>query len=200
MSIFAFFRKKPAIEEVVIDEGQPLPHIDEKEHLLKIAGILCNGDEEILEEYRQALHHTADYLEAHPKICEDRGIAPGELDITPTFVQWIVLIDLLIQHKYLCTELDYKAELGDFYYFLKDTYWFKQFGLSFDGTELKEYEDLPKWCAQLDEVWKDQGICLVHLDIDSDSYVITPLKKAAFSAIQLHARQAGRHVKLAKEA
>ena len=203
MGIFSFFKKKykPQESEDFIDEViQIVPHIDDREHLLKIAAILSDHQELVVEEVRKALFHTAEYVEQHQESCENRGIDSHMVEETPALARWLLLVDILMGRKFVCQELDYKAELGDFYFFFKDTYWFKRLALSFDGTNLRENDTIPLWCGLLDQQWKEKGVLIACLDMDSDSYVIVPVRQGDFIALQQHARQAGRHIKAAKDA
>ena len=51
----------------------------------------------------------------------------------------------------------------------------------------------------LDEKWKEKGVCIAALDIDSDSYVIFPILESELDKLMELAEKVDGRIALAKE-
>ena len=107
-----------------------------------------------------------DYFDENIDRYDDRGIEDDESEDT---IVWIGIADELIESGN-AIELDWKAELEDFTYFMKELADQKNLPLQYEC--LYEDGDIPSWCKVLDEKWEEAGFCVGAMDIDSDSYVM----------------------------
>ena len=141
---------------------------NKKEILLEILKCIVNEDKSILEEIERCTKNPLTYYEIHKSRYEDRGI---EKDDEIDKIQWIGMIDCLLENNYV-VELDFKCEKEDFISLFKETKGFRKNGLFINSSLLNSEEYITEWCKALDEEWKDKGLCIIALDINSDSYII----------------------------
>lgn len=99
---------------------------------------------------------------------EERGI---EKDDEIDNIQWIGMIDCLLENNYVI-ELDFNCEKEDFISLFEETKGFRKQGLFINSSLLNSEENITEWCKALDKEWKDKDLCIIALDIDSDSYII----------------------------
>lgn len=90
-------------------------------------------------------------------------------------VRWLALVDILEVNGYVC-ERDWKDELEDFVYFIGNVKGVKSKELPIVSEWFSEDDAVADWCKVMDEKWKDKGVCVAAIDIESDSYVFFHMK------------------------
>lgn len=95
----------------------------------------------------------------------------------------------MIAHNY-AAEFDWKGELEDFEYFLKDLQGFKSYS-DIEFPLLDEDGTVHLWIEQINDHWQEQPIVLMQQDIDSDSHVIFVVEKAQMSFLQAESQKLG---------
>ncbi len=110
---------------------------------------------------------------------------------------WIALVDILEENGYVC-ERDWKDELEEFVYFLGNLKGIKTRELSVNKEWFLEDDDVGEWCKILGEKWKEKGVCVAAIDIDSDSYVLFPYEVEKMDGLCDLAEQLERRIDLAE--
>ena len=182
MGLFGMFRAKETPSEPPKKETVPLGS-----PLTEIAQIISGGDEAVLQEVAACAQDPKGWFAAHQERYEERGVdAPDDLGL----VQWLGLVDILEDRGWVC-ERDWKDELEDFSYFVRNLKGFQALGLELAEDWLDGDEDVPAWCAVLAEKWKAQGVRMACIDIDSDSYVLFPVSTEQMCKLQTLAEEIG---------
>ena len=171
----------------------------EQNPLLEIATCISQGDKSVEAAVKKCLSDMDTYFEEHVEDFEDRGYEEEELeDAGEEELQWIALADILINHVYCC-ELDWKCEKEDFVECFNELQGMEVYNLTLEEDCLEEEADVTEWCTVLDEKWKEKGICIAALDIDSDSYVIFPIEEAELDKLMELAEKVDGRIALAKD-
>lgn len=143
--------------------------------LLKIANCITGQDAEVEKELKKCMKNFEAYYEDHVEDFEDRDILEDELDdYEEEELQWLALTDLLVSRAYCC-ELDWKCYLVDFVECISQLQAMEKYNLTIEEEWFDEDGDVTEWCSGLEEKWKDKGMCIGALDIESDSYVLFPV-------------------------
>lgn len=171
----------------------------EQNPLFEIATLISQEDSMVTEAVTQCLSDMDTYYEQHIEDFEDRGFDEEEIEeIEEEELQWIALVDILINHAYCC-ELDWKCDKEEFVDCLSELQGMEAYQLAVDEAWLDEDADVTDWCAVLDEKWQEKEICIAALDIDSDSYVIFPVLTTEFDELVELAEEADYRIALAKD-
>lgn len=186
MGLFGMFRaKETPTPQPPKTEPKPLGPV-----LEEIARIISGGEEAVLQDAASCARDPKGWFAAHQERYEERGVdAPDDLGL----VQWLGLVDILEDRGWVC-ERDWKDELEDFSYFVRNLKGFQALGLELAEDWLDGDEDVPAWCAVLAEKWKAQGVRMACIDIDSDSYVLFPAAAPQLAQLQGLAGEAGHRI------
>lgn len=158
-----------------------------KEIYLQFAQIISSNDNAVLAQVRDLFEHTAVFLATHQERYDERGIDTEQ--ISKEKLYWISFADILIAHNY-AADFDWKCELEDFEYFLKNLQKFKSYP-TIDFPDLDTNESIDLWIEQINTYWEHQPITLMLLDIDSDSYVVFPINKEYISFLKTKSQKLG---------
>ena len=140
--------------------------------ILEIAAEISGNDKKVLKELEYCVQDTEGYFEKYAERFEERGIEDYE-DADEDELQWIAMIDVLCEYEYVC-ECDYKEDLEDFLFHMKQLKGVKEKQLSVKEEWFDEDGDVEDWCLILDEKWLAVGMGVRTIDLDSDSYVLCP--------------------------
>lgn len=152
-----------------------------KEIYLQFARLISGNDDAVLAQVRDLFEHTAVFLATHQERYDERGINTEQ--ISKETLYWISFADILIAHNY-AADFNWKCELEDFEYFLKDLQMFKSYP-SIELPELDENGSIDLCIEQINAYWKNQPIALMQQDINSDSYVVFPINKEHIAFLNL---------------
>ncbi len=114
------------------------------------------------------------YFHEHGDAFLERGIDEFD-EISLREIQWLSMVDILAENQYVC-EQDWKDELDDFLYFVRELKEIKAAALPLEVEWFDKNADIHEWCAIMDGKWKSSGMCLAGIDIESDSYVLFPCR------------------------
>ena len=173
----------------------------ENQELLEIGTRISKGDKAVEKEIKKCLSDMDAYYEAHEEDFEDRCLdrdAIEEDEVEEGELQWIALVDILINHAYCC-ELDWKCYKEDFVYCLNELHGMERYDLTLEEDWLDEEADIKEWCTVLDEKWQEKGVCIAALDIESDCYIIFPVLKTELNELTELAEDVDRRIGLAKD-
>ena len=173
----------------------------ENHELLQIGTLISKGDKSIEKEIKKCLSDMDAYYEEHEEDYEDRCLdreTIEEEEVEEEELQWIALVDILINHAYCC-ELDWKCYKEDFVYCLNELHGMEFYNLTLEEDWLDEEADVTEWCTVIDEKWQEKGVCVAALDIDSDSYVIFPIMKKELEKLMELADEIDCRIALAKD-
>lgn len=136
----------------------------------KIIEIISGDDKKVLAQVEELVTKPEVFFSKYREQFEERGI--DDFSTLPTDdVLWLGLADILIENNY-AQEFDWKCELEDFEYFFKNL---KQFNKEFFNStfsKLNEDENIEEWCKILNIELSKQGMVIIQMDIDSDSYIL----------------------------
>lgn len=169
----------------------------ENHELLEIAKLISKGDKSVEKAVQKCVSDMDSYYDEHEEDFEERWLdreAIEEDEIEEDELQWIAMVDILINYVYCC-ELDWKCYKEDFVECLKELHGMERYGLSLEEDWLDEEADIREWCSVLDEKWKEKGVCIAALDIDSDSYVIFPVLEEELEQLIELAEEVDRRIK-----
>lgn len=168
--------------------------------IYKIAAEISNNNMAVLEEANKCLSDTKKYFSENEEQYEERGITRDVMeDEGEELIQWIGMVDLLFKYHYVC-ERDWKDELEDFLYFMRELEGVKSNHLPLEEDWFDEKDDIAKWCGIIDRKWASQGMCAAAIDIDSDSYVIFPCDITVLKKLQEYAEETDFGIGRASEA
>lgn len=169
--------------------GKKTEHTEQslKEIYLQFAQIISSDDEAVLSQVHDLFDDTTAFLARHREQYLERGIDIEQSSKEELY--WISFADILIAHNY-AVEFDWKGELEDFEYFLKDLQGFKSYS-DIEFPLLDEDGTVHLWIEQINDHWQDQSIALMQQDIDSDSHVIFVVEKAQMSFLQAESQKLG---------
>lgn len=187
MGLFDRFKKKPEDEpEETAKAGQTAwPPV-----MLEIAEIISSGDEAVLREVTACTSDPAGYFSAHQERYEERNM---DATCGPELIQWLGLVDILMEHNYVC-ERDWKDELPDFLYFLQHLRGTERLGLTIQEDWLDEDGDVDAWCSSIIEKWKPQQCRVAEIGIDSDSYVLFSCRENEWERLKALSKQLGQDI------
>lgn len=168
----------------------------EYQELFEIGKIISKGDKLVEKEIRKCLSDMDVYYEEHEEDFEDRDMDREEVDEEE--LQWIALVDILINHVYCC-ELDWKCDKEEFMECFNELRGMERYDLPLEEEWLNEEADMKEWCSVLDEKWKEKGVCIANLDIESDCYDIFPILVTELDKLMELAEEVDRRIGLAKE-
>lgn len=169
--------------------GKKTEHTEQslKEIYLQFAQIISSDDEAVLAKVHDLFDDTTAFLARHQERYFDRGIDIEQSSKEELY--WISFADILIAHNY-AAEFDWKGELEDFEYFLKDLQGFKSYS-DIEFPLLDEDGSVHLWIEQINDHWQEQPIVLMQQNIDSDSHVIFVVEKAQMSFLQAESQKLG---------
>ena len=173
----------------------------ENHELLEIAKLISKGDKFVEKAVQKCVSDMDAYYDEHEEDFEERWLdreAIEEDEVEEDELQWIAMVDILINHVYCC-ELDWKCYNEDFVECLKELHGMERYDLSMEEDWLEEEADIREGCSVLDEKWKEKGVCIAALDIDSDSYVIFPILESELDKLMELAEEVDGRIALAKE-
>lgn len=115
--------------------------------------------------------------------CQEAGNERGVDDCAgrEDEVMWLALVDTLIDGSQQAVEIDWCGETEDLVWSLNSIT--KEPALHLDEDGLSE-EDLTACFDEVNVLWNPQGWMLAYMDIDSDSYVLVPLRVDQFEAAE----------------
>lgn len=179
MGWFDFFKKKKQEEKL----ETPAEYIDADAYA-KIARILTDNAE-TLRRLDVCFADPAAFARAHEERYDERGM---DAHNRISAIAWIGLVDALMEIELAC-EFDWKEELAEFIAVVRP--WAEAAGLAWDTELLEENADIPVWCAALNAAWKEDGFCILRIDIDSDSYVLLLIETERAEQVQRLAAEVG---------
>lgn len=190
MGLFNLFKKKSKDEpvqatreeqllaDIDIDESSldfGAVTIDIKAVRLEIAENLLYQDETALCEANKCIFNLPEYVQEYKNDYSKRLI---ETNADKDTLKWIGVTDCIIRNNY-AVELDYKCEKADFLDAIKKLKCTEKLNITITPAMenlIAEDGNICDWSSYLDSVWADNGICIGAIDIDSDSYVIFPIR------------------------
>lgn len=161
-----------------------------EEMLLDIASAISYGDMEIVSEMEECISDTERYFKNHCEYYEARGIRDAANE---DLIQWMTLVDILVQHGYVC-ELNWKCGRHGFTYFMKQLSTTKSEKLQVIEEWFREEGNVPEWCHMLDEQWKNKGMCVAAMEIDGDSYILFPYLNVLLAGLSKTAEKIGHRI------
>lgn len=178
---------KPGKKDYIEEKGKSMS-------LLKITNCITKQDAEVEKEVKKCMESFDAYYEAHIEGFEERGIEEEELeDYEEEELQWLALADLLVSRAYCC-ELDWKCYLEDFCECISQLQGVEEYNLTIEQEWFDEEGDVTDWCTVLEEKWKDQGMCIGALDLDSDCYVLFPVPSDELEQLIQWAEEIGQRI------
>ena len=175
--------------------------------ILKIAELVSDNNSAVMAELSACAENTEQYYKEHGRKYELLENLGGNMfsqhkcrthikEEDCSCIQWIVLAECLVKNN-IAAALDWKCELEDFSYCIKGLAGKKKYKLSFRKTWFCEEDSIEEWCGVLNEKWKSAGVCIVQLDMESDTYIILPLSSADYEQLKQLAWDAGQNIYLA---
>ena len=113
--------------------------MEKAEILLKIAQIISNNDDDIIDEVNECINNIEMHGQEHIEEFEERDIAI-KYD-TLEDLQWISLINILVRNNYVM-QIKEHCTITDFGWALRSLRTFKEYGLSLDSKFIEEDYDL----------------------------------------------------------
>lgn len=165
-----------------------------KEAYVEIARIISENDSEVVGLIEEALQNPYEFYNKH---CEDELL--GELlysidieEVNPKELMGDILLIVLESKNYLCFR-DWKDELEDFVFFVGDMVTAKKHKLNPEEMpiEFDEEKDIAVWIYQINNHLKNSPFILAAIDIDSDSYQLTYIKREDFAHLGELIKQIG---------
>lgn len=139
-----------------------------------IAAVISENDGTVLEKVTACLSDSQAYFNKYAFAFSERGIDSFDEMPLREFHR-IAMVDALFEGQYVC-EQDWKSELDDFLYFLRELKCIKAWELPLEESWFDSDSDIGKWCAIINEKWKKSNICLAGIDMESDAYVLFPCR------------------------
>ncbi len=139
---------------------------------------------ELWSEVRQAIEQPALYLDRFADALVNRGMDEPE-HVTP----WLALLEGL-QRRGQNVELDWKLGMDDAIWALQQLKTVQQAGVDLQvlaGSKALNHEAL----QEAGDCLRRQGLSLVSIDIDSDSYPLSVLETSAVAPLQALAQRVG---------
>lgn len=161
----------------------------------------ADASAENAEAYRALANALVDDVEARAKLdawidvpslyCQEAGGERGMHDCAGREDEaiWLALVDTLIDGSQQAVEIDWCSEPEDLVWSLNSIA--KEPALHLGEDDLSE-EDLTACFDEVNALWNPQGWVLAFMDIDSDSYVLVPLRAAQFETAQPLAARLGK--------
>ncbi len=195
--------------------------MEKESALLEICKLITDNDSDVMTEMKQCIDNIEAYVETHLEEYDGRGMSLED-DSVEDF-QWVGMANCLIRNHY-AEEFDWKVDLTDFGWGIKELKKFKEFGLSLDKQfldddysidrydkynsydtnedDMYDYEqvealmeeDIESWSKYLDNSWADDDICLGRIDVESDSYVVFLTKTETLEKLTDIAYAIDRHI------
>ncbi|MBS5589182.1 MAG: hypothetical protein KHX14_10345 [[Clostridium] spiroforme] len=162
--------------------------------LLEIVRNVSFNNEAILKNAQNYIENTIEYYQNHLTDYEDRGISNQD---KISFLQWVGCIDLLKSYGYVC-ECDWKESKDEFLLQISTLKEIGLLGLKINSNWLDKEQDIPGWCAKLEEKWGKLNGVIGAFDIDSDSYVMFICKKEDLEILMVLAEKFGYRIDYAK--
>ena len=176
---------KPADADVAADAGAPVAQpgppplatavtIEDWRALSIVAAqsLVPDDVEGLWAEVQLALTEPALYHSRFTDDLEDRGIYDAQ-GVRP----WLALVDGLQRRGQNC-ELDWKLDMGDLVWNLKQLKSVQQQAISLDALEESEAEGFDA-LQEAGSFLQTQGLALLSFDIDSDSYPLSVVDNSA---------------------
>lgn len=160
--------------------------------LYRKMGALLTENTEVRSNLESCLQAPQQYYKEKADFYEERCIEGNQEDST---IIWIGMVDEMLS-GYEAIELDWKTDIGDFLYEMKNLA--SRHHLQIEEDWFNEDEDIPTWCAVLDEKWMDTGFCVGGMDIDSDSYVLFVCRTEVLTQLSDLGKQVGQRFDFAK--
>lgn len=174
----------------------------EKENISKemaiqtIASIISGNDSAVIKRTTDCLADGEGYFNEHADAFLERGIEKFD-EISLREMQWISMVDILSENQYVC-ERDWKDELDDFLYFVREQKEMKAAALPLEAEWFDKNADISEWCTIIDGKWKSSGMCLAGIDLESDSYVLFPCRDDKLHELKKLAKILSRRIDYAK--
>ena len=165
--------------------------------ILQLAELLSMSHTAVMEEMETCVADTEKYCKEHQQeygILDCLGGVITEEDYG--CIQWFILAECLVKYN-IAALLDWKCELEDFAYFVKGLAGKRKYKLTFRTAWFDEEESVEEWCAVLNGKWQSAGVCLVQLDMDSDSCTLLPLLSDQCEIARRLAKEIGQRITLA---
>ncbi|WP_116927680.1 hypothetical protein [Comamonas sp. JNW] len=164
----------------------PEPTMDDWQALCMALGqaLALDDRDELWGEVRQAIELPAQYLDRFADELVNRGM-DEPAHVTP----WLALVEGL-QRRSQNVELDWKLTMDDAIWALQQLRTVQQRGLDLQalaGSRALNHEAL----QEAGDYLRRQGLALVSIDIDSDSYPLSVLEASAVAPLQALAAQVG---------
>lgn len=164
----------------------PEPTMDDWQALCMALGqaLALDDRDELWGEVRQAIEQPAQYLDRFADELVNRGM-DEPAHVTP----WLALVEGL-QRRSQNVELDWKLNMDDTIWALQQLRTVQQRGLDLQalaGSRALNHEAL----QEAGDYLRRQGLALVSIDIDSDSYPLSVLEASAVAPLQALGAQVG---------
>lgn len=160
---------------------------------LEIGEIVSDHNIEIIKVISECVSNPQDYFIKNIEQYGERGIENGDIEI----IRWIGLVDCIVKHNYAC-EIDWKEEASELINSIKDLNGTKKQSLTLKEEWFDEECEVTDCCSIIDNMWEKQEFCIGSFDINSDSYIVFPIKINDFIILEKYAKQIGQRIALAK--
>lgn len=183
--------KKAGLSEIYA-EAVKKPVSDEElaEAYKKFAEIISIGDKEVLAQTEKLTKDVKSYFEENKRLFENRFIEDFSKMPARDLI-WLGFADILIENGY-AEEFDWKCELETFEYCFKKL---KQFSMVYANLKFPEFDeeaDISDWIDELNGVFSDDGVSVMQPDIDSDSYILFPIRGKFSKELEIESRKIGK--------
>lgn len=144
---------------------------DDFTYIVKIAGLISDNEPYVIEQLTECAEDPWGYGEEREERYLERGISvAGEDTTNAREICWIGMVDELAEHGFVAG-VDYKCELSDFLWSLKQLKNYSFIADTVQKLELSESDSVEAWGEKINSAPENKAfVCMI--DIDSDSYEI----------------------------
>lgn len=165
--------------------------------ILQLAELLSIQHPAVMKVMEACAADTEKYCKEHRQEYEILGSLSGMItEEDYECIQWIVLTECLVKYNFAAL-LDWKCELEDFAYCVKGLTGKRKYKLTFRTAWFDEDASLEEWCAVLNTKWLPSSVSFVHLDMDSDTYILLPVLSEQYATAKNLAKAIGQKIYLA---
>ncbi len=144
--------------------------------LQELVDIISSSDNACIEQTKQCIDDPVQYFHDHISRYEERGFSESNPP-KDTVVDWIGMIDILMDDYSLACEVDYNCDSEEFRWNIEQLNSYEESHLQIDPQWFDDEEYVEEYIRSVNEKWKAEGgYQIAVLDIDSDSYVMVLIK------------------------
>lgn len=173
MGLFDLYKGKKALNAKA-EKSIKTKDISKETAIHTIAAVISENDSTVLDKITACLSDSHAYFNKCASAFSERGIVAFD-EMSLRKIHRIAMVDALFEGQYVC-EQDWKSELDDFLYFLRELKCIKAWELPLEERWFDRDADITEWCTIINENWKKSNMCLAGIDMESDSYVLFPCR------------------------